>query len=217
MTHLNAEFESWIGRTLIDESGHKIGKIDDIYTDDDTGQPEWLSVHTGLFGTNVSFVPVEGASPCGDGEVQVRFAKEQVKDAPNAGRDGVLSPEEEARLYAHYGYDYDQERVRLQRWMDRERSTTPGQLDLDEPARQPIGRFGTEPVAADVERGPVGSDLGRRPMDEDDTVIHLEDSRQGTVPDDPHGWDDDDLVGQRPALADRRMDPSEAGGRTRRR
>ena len=123
MPHLNEHFDAWIGRMLTDASGHKIGKITDIYTDDDTGQPEWLAVTTGLFGSNVSFVPVNGATSSGGG-VQVPFPKDQVKQAPNAGADAMLSPEEEARLYAHYGYDYDQERVRLQRWVDAEREPT---------------------------------------------------------------------------------------------
>lgn len=116
---LTEQHESWIGRTLHDASGHKVGKIEDIYTDDDTGQPEWIAVTTGLFGSNVSFVPVAGASLTGD-DVTVPFPKEQVKEAPNAGADGQLSQEEEARLYGHYGLDYDEERVRLQRWVEAE-------------------------------------------------------------------------------------------------
>lgn len=116
---LTEQHESWIGRTLHDASGHKVGKIEDIYTDDDTGQPEWIAVTTGLFGSNVSFVPVAGASLAGD-DVMVPFPKEQVKEAPNAGADGQLSQEEEAHLYGHYGLDYDEERVRLQRWVEAE-------------------------------------------------------------------------------------------------
>lgn len=128
---LDEHFDSWIGRTLKDESGHKVGKVTDIYTDDDTGQPEWLSVNTGLFGSNVSFVPVNGAALAGD-DLQVPFPKDQVKQAPNAGSDGVLSPEEEARLYAHYGYDYDEERHRLQRWVNADRAETTGPTGRDE-------------------------------------------------------------------------------------
>ncbi len=116
---LTEQHESWIGRTLHDASGHKVGKIEDIYTDDDTGQPEWIAVTIGRFGSNVSFVPVAGASLTGD-DVMVPFPKEQVKEAPNAGADGQLSQEEEARLYGHYGLDYDEERVRLQRWVEAE-------------------------------------------------------------------------------------------------
>jgi len=110
----NERFESWIGRELKDESGHKIGQIENMYTDDDTGKPEWLAVTTGHHGSNVSLVPLHGASSDGD-DIRVDFPRDQVKEAPNAGSDGHLSESEEARLYAHYGLDYDQERVRLQR------------------------------------------------------------------------------------------------------
>ena len=41
--------------------GDKIGTIDDIYLDEQTGKPEWLAVRTGLFGSHVSFVPLAEA------------------------------------------------------------------------------------------------------------------------------------------------------------
>jgi uncharacterized protein (TIGR02271 family) len=97
------DFRSWIGRKAVDRNGDKIGKIDDIYADDDTGEPEWLTVHTGVFGTHVSFVPLRGAQAQGD-DLMVAYDKDQVKDAPRAEADGHLSQQEEDRLYDHYGY-----------------------------------------------------------------------------------------------------------------
>ena len=40
------------GRTLVDRDGEKIGTVDEVFTDQDGGQPEWALVHTGLLGTN---------------------------------------------------------------------------------------------------------------------------------------------------------------------
>jgi uncharacterized protein (TIGR02271 family) len=101
------DIETWRGRTLVDRDGDKIGKIEDIYLDRSTGEPEWVAVKTGLFGSNVSFVPIEGADTSGD-DLRVSYEKDQVKDAPNVDPDGELSPEEERRLYQHYGRgDYD--------------------------------------------------------------------------------------------------------------
>jgi len=113
MPHLNEHYEAWIGRMLTDALGHKVGKIDDIYTDDDTGQPEWLAVTIGLMGSSTHFVPMRGATDSAGG-VQVPFPKDQVKVAPGAGADGRLSRMEKGRLYAHYGYSYAEERNRLQ-------------------------------------------------------------------------------------------------------
>lgn len=105
MPQINEQLEKWIGKTLVDPAGEKVGKIADVYMDDQTGKPEWLAVTTGLFGSNVSFVPISGASPDG-GDVRGQFSKSQVKGAPTAEADGQLSKEEEARLYAHYGLTY---------------------------------------------------------------------------------------------------------------
>ncbi len=86
-----------------------IGKIDDIYTDDDTGQPEWLAVTTGLMGPNTYFVPMRGATVSGRA-VQVPFPKDQVKLASGSTVDGRLARMDKGRLYAHYGYSFADER-----------------------------------------------------------------------------------------------------------
>ena len=102
------DVQTWRGQDLHGSDG-KIGEIADVYLDRQTEQPEWLAVKTGLFGTKVSFVPIQDASMSG-GNVTVPYSKDQVKNAPNAEADGELSPEEERRLYDHYGVafgDYD--------------------------------------------------------------------------------------------------------------
>src|SRR3954452_17858083 len=47
------DVKTWRGRTLVDRDGDKIGKIEDIYLDRSSGEPEWVAVKTGLFGSNV--------------------------------------------------------------------------------------------------------------------------------------------------------------------
>lgn len=91
-----------VGRTAVDPDGDKIGKISDVYLDNQSGQPEWLAVNTGMFGSKVSFVPIAGAALVDD-DVMVAHSKDLVKDAPKADADGALSVEEEDALYAHYG------------------------------------------------------------------------------------------------------------------
>lgn len=102
----NDTYEGWIGRTAVDTDGDKIGTISDIYYDDVTGQPEWITVKTGLLGTRSSFVPLHGADSDGD-NLRLPFGKAQVKDAPNIDTDGSLTPEEERTLYDHYGRGTD--------------------------------------------------------------------------------------------------------------
>src|SRR4051794_17857920 len=99
----------WHGRTVLDRDGDKIGSVQEIYLDERTGEPEWLLVKTGLFGSSSSFVPLQGAEPTGD-DVRVPFEKSQVKDAPHVDPDHELSQDEEARIYAHYGIEYGEAR-----------------------------------------------------------------------------------------------------------
>ena len=89
------ELQSWHGRDLIDRDGSKIGSIGDVYLDEQTGQPEWLTVKTGLFGTRETFVPIAEARAEGD-TVRVPYEKSHVKDAPNVDADGALSHDEES-------------------------------------------------------------------------------------------------------------------------
>jgi len=95
----------WKGQEVVDPTGDKIGKIEDIYLDEQTDQPEWLAVRTGLFGRRITFVPLAEAQPA-DEYVAVPYTKDQVKEAPNAEPDGQLSEQEEAQLYDYFGLPY---------------------------------------------------------------------------------------------------------------
>jgi uncharacterized protein (TIGR02271 family) len=99
---------SWQGATMVDRDGDKVGTVESIYVDDQTGEPEWALVNTGLFGTKSSFVPLAQASGSGD-QVQVPYHKQLVKDAPRVDTDQHLSEAEEQELWRHYGLDYDSE------------------------------------------------------------------------------------------------------------
>lgn len=91
-----------MGSEVQDSSQSKIGDVGQVYLDDASGQPQWVTVSTGLFGTKESFVPLQQASFAG-GVLTVPVTKDQVKGAPRVDTDGHISPEEEAELYRYYG------------------------------------------------------------------------------------------------------------------
>jgi stress response protein YsnF len=109
MTQFDVPVDSVIGQKLVDTDGDKIGGIEDVYMDAQTGRPEWFAVKTGLFGTRVSFVPTVNAYRADDG-FAVPYTKSHVKDAPRCEPDGALSEDEEATLYDHYGLRYSEQR-----------------------------------------------------------------------------------------------------------
>jgi len=93
---------------VVTDRGEKVGPIGEIYLDDITGAPDWVTVRTGLFGAAETFVPLQTARIEG-GDLVVPYAKDLIKDAPRIEADGSLSPQEEQVLYRHYsvGHAYD--------------------------------------------------------------------------------------------------------------
>ncbi|WP_405911420.1 PRC and DUF2382 domain-containing protein [Streptomyces longwoodensis] len=102
------QISSVLDHPVFDEEGNKIGDAKHVFLDDTTGAPEWVSVKTGFFGSNESFVPVREARVVDD-HMEVPYSKSKVKDAPNVDVDsgGHLSEDEEHRLYEYYGIDWD--------------------------------------------------------------------------------------------------------------
>ncbi|WP_129657783.1 DUF2382 domain-containing protein [Rothia uropygialis] len=100
----NQNIESLRNSTVYGNNGDKIGKVGEIYLDDQTNEPTFATVNTGLFGSKETFVPLNQARASDDG-LTVPYDKDFVKDAPNIDDDGSLSPEEEQRIYEYYSLD----------------------------------------------------------------------------------------------------------------
>jgi len=96
------ELSRLTGTDVYDTDGDKIGSVGQVYLDSQSGDPEWVSVKTGLFGTKETFVPLQRASLSED-RVVVAYDKARAKDAPRVDADGDLSPAEEQELYTYYG------------------------------------------------------------------------------------------------------------------
>jgi hypothetical protein len=94
----------YIHRAAVDAEGNRIGKISQVYLDERTGQPQWVLVETGLFGTRQSFAPIRGSKL--DGELVVlAVSKNQVKDAPDIDSGKQLNDDDQEALRQHYsGY-----------------------------------------------------------------------------------------------------------------
>lgn len=91
-----------IGADAYGSDDEKIGSVEQVYLDDQTQEPTWVTIKTGLFGTSESFAPLKDASFDGN-RVRVAYPKDMVKDAPRISSDGSITREEEAALYQYYG------------------------------------------------------------------------------------------------------------------
>ena len=65
------------------------GSVEIAYLDEGTGQPEWVTVSTGMFGTRQSFAPLYGSSVRGD-QLVLAVSRQLVKDPPAIDDDGRL-------------------------------------------------------------------------------------------------------------------------------
>ena len=97
------EVTAAIGSTAYGDSGDKLGTVEHFFVDDRTGEPTWVAVTTGLFGTRHSVVPARDAT-WADGQLRLPVSADAVKNAP-AVSGNHLDPGEEAELRRHYGME----------------------------------------------------------------------------------------------------------------
>lgn len=95
--------DQFVGATVYDTSGEKIGTIRQLYLHGVSRQPRWVTVGTGLFGLKKSLVPLAGANYNGRDAVRVAVSKDAVKHAPRIATGDQIATTEEARLMRHYG------------------------------------------------------------------------------------------------------------------
>src|SRR5437588_11498738 len=96
----------WHGKKLFDRNGERIGKLQDVYVDVETDEPQFATVKEGFIGRHLTFVPLGGIK-VGPEDLQVGVSQEQIKDAPNIEQHGEeLSQADESALYHHYELNY---------------------------------------------------------------------------------------------------------------
>jgi uncharacterized protein YrrD len=96
----------WQGKSLVDQNGEKIGKLQDVYVDVETDEPQFGTVKEGIIGRHLTFVPLGGIQ-IGPDYLQVATTKEKVRSAPDLEMHGdELSQADESALYHHFEQNY---------------------------------------------------------------------------------------------------------------
>ena len=90
--------------TAYDKNGEKLGDVNEVFVDDQSGQPTFVEVNHGLFGMNSSLVPLRGHDFSGD-DLKLGFSKDRIKDAPEFDSDKPLTPEAQSDIFKHYGLE----------------------------------------------------------------------------------------------------------------
>ncbi|MDP9456800.1 MAG: PRC and DUF2382 domain-containing protein [Actinomycetota bacterium] len=105
--------DEYAGYTVRDPNGDKIGKVDDLFLDEND-RPEYVGVKMGFLGTRSTLIPMDSCTVDKDrGFIEVNQPKSKVKDAPNFDYDNEITPDYERQVREYYGlsaYDEGEER-----------------------------------------------------------------------------------------------------------
>jgi uncharacterized protein (TIGR02271 family) len=148
------------GRTVIGADGEKLGKIDDVLTDN-MGRAEYIEVKSGWFGTKRHVIPASSIG-MGDGDdLTVPYTKDQLQNAPTFDEGEHVDYDAEQQLGRHYGTevrDWDDTRDRWTEGEDLSRGPTPE-------TRHPGGGLDD---ASDLTQGPTPTTRARMRATDDD-------------------------------------------------
>lgn len=96
----------WRGKDVVDETGEKVGKFEQLFYDGVTDVPAFIAIKSGMLSKHVTLVPLSGAMVSPD-TLRVALSKQRVKDAPSFDPEAELSTEDEASAYAYFGLAYE--------------------------------------------------------------------------------------------------------------
>src|SRR5215204_6693429 len=95
--------DGYAGYTVYDQDYEKIGKVDDLFLDEND-QPEYLGVKMGLLGTRSTLIPFQMARVNDERQlIEVAAEKETVKNGPTFDDDKEITPDFENEVYSYYG------------------------------------------------------------------------------------------------------------------
>lgn len=108
------EAKSLEGATLLDVDGQDVGRIENVFLDQETHEPEWVLVAAHRYGSahlltgpSEVFVPlIDAQADPGDRILQVPYDKETISNAPVLPIDRDISMEHEQMLYEYYRLPY---------------------------------------------------------------------------------------------------------------
>src|SRR4028118_1462771 len=95
--------DRFAGYTVYDNAGSKIGKVDDLFLDENDS-PEYIGVKMGFLGTSSTLIPMELATiDESAGTITVSTDKETAKNGPSFDDDHEITPEYENEVRSYYG------------------------------------------------------------------------------------------------------------------
>ncbi|WP_342318472.1 PRC-barrel domain-containing protein [Corynebacterium mayonis] len=102
-----AHIQNLTRATAYDVDGNKIGSVKDVYLDDTTGQPDFVTISHGILGIGARIVPLHGHT-LRDNDLHLAFSKSRIETAPELSDNGHLTTADQKAFYRHYGLENTQ-------------------------------------------------------------------------------------------------------------
>ncbi|HEY1698549.1 MAG TPA: hypothetical protein VGG75_02370 [Trebonia sp.] len=98
------------GLHVIGRNDVALGVVEGIYADLRNGYPQWAAVQSGLYGTEVSIIPLTVAEH-DDRSLRIPYSVQELRDAPHRAASTAMSRKEEANLFQYYGVAHASDRA----------------------------------------------------------------------------------------------------------
>ncbi len=189
--------DRYAGYTVYDNAGSKIGKVDDLFLDEND-RPEYIGVKMGFLGTSSTLIPMELATTDESaGTITVSTDKETAKNGPAFDDDREITPDFENEVHSYYGLQStestqttgettDEDELRVQRSEEELRAGTrereAGEVGvqktvrtererLEVPTRREEVTVDRVPVEGEASEAQIGDDEVRVPVTEEEVVV----------------------------------------------
>ena len=97
-----AEVAQWVGHRVDDVYGARVGRVEDVYVDPETGTPHWLLAKVARFGDDHALVPIDDTI-AGAGHVWVPYERELIKRSGAHAKGMPIQKERELELCSLFG------------------------------------------------------------------------------------------------------------------
>ena len=95
--------DRFAGYEVYDNSGEKIGKVDDLFVDE-SDQPEYIGVKMGFLGMSSTLIPLDATQvDDANSRIEVSMDKDTVKNGPTFDDDRQITPDFENEVHSYYG------------------------------------------------------------------------------------------------------------------